>query len=75
MKHIFKQLIPYLIALVIGIVIMIMVTSYAKAQRTDPSLIGGEVLIPLLAMLLVLIVRNIRNDIRSGMFSDDEEDS
>lgn len=74
MKHIFKQLIPYLVAMVIGIVIMIMVTPYAKAQRTDPSLIGGEVLIPFLAILLVLIVRSIRNDIRSGMFSDDEDD-
>lgn len=72
MKHIFKQLIPYLIALAIGFIIMFLITPYAQSQRPDPTRVGGEALIPILAMLLVLIVRNIRNDMRASV-SDDED--
>ena len=54
---------------------MLIVTPIAKANRDVPSLIGGEVCIPVIAVGGTVMVKSIRNDIKSGMFNmeDDEQ--
>lgn len=74
MKHIIKKALPYIIALVIGVVVMFLIMPTVKAHRENPSLIGGEILIPFVAVGGTFMVRSIYRDIKSGMFSADEED-
>lgn len=75
MKRIIRKALPYIIAIIVGIVVMLIVTPIAKANRDVPSLIGGEVCIPVIAVGGTVMVKSIRNDIKSGMFNmeDDEQ--
>lgn len=75
MKRMIRKALPYIIAIIVGIVIMLIVTPIAKANRDVPSLIGGEVCIPVIAVGGTVMVKSIRNDIKSGMFNmeDDEQ--
>lgn len=75
MKRMIRKALPYIIAIIVGIVVMLIVTPIAKANRDVPSLIGGEVCIPVIAVGGTVMVKSIRNDIKSGMFNmeDDEQ--
>lgn len=75
MKHMIRKALPYIIAIIVGIVVMLIVTPLAKANRDVPSLIGGEVCIPVIAVGGTVMVKSIRNDIKSGVFNmeDDEQ--
>ena len=74
MKQRIKKALPYIIALIVGVVTMIFVIPAAKAAREVPTLWGGELCIPVLAVIMVLIARTIRNDIKSEILNQDEED-
>lgn len=74
MKQLIKKALPYIIALIVGVVTMIFVIPAAKAAREVSALWGGELCIPVLAVIMVLIARTIRNDIKSEMLDQDEED-
>ena len=74
MKQLIKKALPYIIALIVGVVTMIFVIPAAKAAREVPALWGGELCIPVLTVIMVLIARTIRNDIKSEMLNQDEED-
>ena len=74
MKQLIKKALPYIIALIAGVVTMIFVIPAAKAAREVPTLWGGELCIPVLTVIMVLIARTIRNDIKSEMLDQDEED-
>lgn len=74
----FKKFLPYIIALVIGIVVMLIVAPSAKSQRLplDPVAaqapgagIGGEVLIPVIAVGGVFFFRCVRKDVREGVWA------
>lgn len=75
MKRMIRKALPYIIAIIVGIVVMLIVTPIAKANRDVPSLIGGEVCIPVITVGGTVMVKSIRNDIKSGMFNmeDDEQ--
>lgn len=75
MKRMIRKALPYIIAIIVGIVVMLIVTPIAKANRDVPSLIGGEVCIPVIAVGGTVMVKSIRNDIKSGVFNmeDDEQ--
>lgn len=75
MKHMIRKALPYIIAIIVGIVVMLIVTPIAKANRDVPSLIGGEVCIPVITVGGTVMVKSIRNDIKSGVFNmeDDEQ--
>lgn len=75
MKRMIRKALPYIIAIIVGIVVMLIVTPIAKANRDVPSLIGGEVCIPVIAVGSTVMVKSIRNDIKSGVFNmeDDEQ--
>lgn len=75
MKRMIRKALPYIIAIIVGIVVMLIVTPIAKANRDVPSLIGGEVCIPVIAVDGTVMVKSIRNDIKSGVFNmeDDEQ--
>lgn len=75
MKRMIRKALPYIIAIIVGIVVMLIVTPIAKANRDVPSLIGGEVCIPVIAIGGTIMVKSIRSDIKSGMFNmeDDEQ--
>lgn len=75
MKRMIRKALPYIIAIIVGIVVMLVVTPIAKANRDVPSLIGGEVCIPVIAVGGTVMVKSIRNDIKSGVFNmeDDEQ--
>jgi len=55
-----KKLLPYFIALIVGLFLTWICTPYAKAHRADPTLTGGEVLLPILAILAVAIFQSIK---------------
>ena len=59
---ILKRIIPYIVALILGVALWILVTPYAKAHRVDPSLTGGEALFPIAAVFGVMIVRTWRKE-------------
>ena len=69
MKRMIRKALPYIIAIIVGIVVMLIVTPIAKANRDVPSLIGGEVCIPVIAVGGTVMVNSIRNDIKSGVFN------
>lgn len=75
MKRMIRKALPYIIAIIVGIVVMLIVTPIAKANRDVPSLIGGEGCIPVIAVGGTVMVKSIRNDIKSGVFNmeDDEQ--
>ena len=75
MKRMIRKALPYIIAIIVGIVVMLIVTPIAKANRDVPSLIGGEVCMPVIAVGGTVMVKSIRNDIKSGVFNmeDDEQ--
>lgn len=75
MKRMIRKALPYIIAIIVGIVVMLIVTPIAKANRDVPSLTGGEVCIPVIAVGGTVMVKSIRNDIKSGVFNmeDDEQ--
>lgn len=60
LKKALKKLLPYFIALIVGLVLTWICTPYAKAHRADPTLTGGEVLLPILAILAVAIFQSIK---------------
>ena len=81
---IFRKFLPYLIALVIGVVVMLIITPYAESQRLpmDPVAArvpgagtGGEVLIPFIAVGGVFFVRSVLKDIKDGIFAQLSDDS
>jgi LytS/YehU family sensor histidine kinase len=74
MKRIIKKALPYIIAIIVGIVVMLIVTPIAKANREVPSLVGGEMCIPVIAVVGTFIVRSIYNDIKSDMFNTEDDE-
>lgn len=72
LKKALKKLLPYFIALIVGLVLMWICTPYAKAHRADPTLTGGEVLLPILAILAVAIFQSIKE--ARGMMREAERD-
>lgn len=59
-KNALKALIPYIIALVVGLFLTWICTPYAKAHRANPTLIGGEVCLPILTILAVLLFKSFK---------------
>lgn len=53
-----KKIMPYVIALIIGVMICILITPIAKANRRNRQLVGGEILIPVYAIGITAIVRS-----------------
>lgn len=66
MKKIIKTILVYVIALVAGIALWIILTPYAKAYRADPSLVGGECLMPIYTVGGVAVVRQIKRERREN---------
>lgn len=64
LKKALKKLLPYFIALIVGLVLMWICTPYAKAHREDPSLVGGEACLPALTVLCVFAVKTIPGEIK-----------
>lgn len=64
LKKALKKLLPYFIALIVGLVLMLICTPYAKAHREDPSLVGGEACLPALTVLYVFAVKTISGEIK-----------
>ena len=60
LKKALKALIPYIIALLVGLFLAWICTPYAKAHRADPTLTGGEVLLPILAILAVALFKSFK---------------
>jgi hypothetical protein len=59
-KKALKALLPYSIALIVGLFLTWICTPYAKAHRADPTLTGGEVLLPILAILAVAFIKSFK---------------
>ncbi len=57
-----KKLLPYAIALMVGVALWVLVTPFAKAHRTDKSLIGGEMLMPVFTVAGVAVVSLTRKE-------------
>ena len=68
-----KKAMPYMIALIVGIVLMFLIMPMAKAGRTNPSLIGGEVLIPVMAIVITGIWKN-RAKIAESLNLEEDDD-
>ena len=68
-RYIFKISAIYLTALGIGIALYFLMRPYAMAHRFDPTRIGGEVVFPIAIPFLAFFARSVRNDIKSGLFS------
>ncbi len=64
LKKALKALIPYIIALIVGLILMWICTPYAKAHRADPTLTGGEVCLPLLTVAAVALIKHLPREIR-----------
>lgn len=63
-KKILKAALPYIIALIAGVILWAICTPYAKAHREDPSLVGGEACLPALTVLCVFAVKTIPGEIK-----------
>ena len=72
LKKILKKVALYFAAFAAGIVIYVLVTPYAKAHRNDPTLVGGECLIPIICVAAVALVDG-RQSIKD-MFAEVEDD-
>ena len=60
-----KKILPYAAALVIGVAAMLLAMPYAAAHRADPSLIGGEALIPVMTVFGVYVFRSVKKEIKN----------
>lgn len=77
LKKAFTALRPYLIALIVGVILMWICTPYAKAHRENPSLIGGEILLPALPVLIVVFAKSFkefRQTMKTTLNDTDEDD-
>lgn len=54
------------ISFVLGWVAVILVTPYARAHRADPNLIGGEILLPILFVLLYVFISGLISEAKAG---------
>lgn len=63
-KKILKAALPYIIALIAGVILWAICTPCAKSQREDPSLVGGEACLPALTVLAVVLIKNLPRKIR-----------
>lgn len=52
----------YIIALVVGVALWVLVTPFAKAHRTDKSLVGGEMLMPVFTVAGTAVVDLVRKE-------------
>ena len=60
LKKILKRAIPYAVAIAVGLILWWLMTPYAKTHRMDPTLIGGEALFPLLAILCIAFFKSFK---------------
>lgn len=72
-----KRFIPYVFALMMGIMLWALLTPYARAHRQDQRLIGGEMLMPVVCVAATAIVRNrkkIAAELRSMNEKEDDDE-
>lgn len=60
MKKVVKSILTYGAALILGAALTLLVRPYARAHRADPSLIGGEILMPAYTVAAAAVVRGLK---------------
>lgn len=70
-----KRFLTFALSFALGVLLCLIVTPYARAHRADPSLIGGEALLPVIPLLVCAAVISAKKDRseHSGAAEDDDE--
>lgn len=57
-----KKVLAYGLALIIGVLLTVIATPYARAHRADPSLVGGEVFLPVFPVIVCTVLLEKKKD-------------